>query len=342
MKAEEPNIVYGRLRESVHISGYSASRACDALEWLLEEERWKSVGAGFSDPSQFFSTVDLSEFRIDETRRKKLVKRIKEVTDASQRTIAKALGVGTMTVNRDLGVPNGTTDEVGSERDQQDAGASVPNGTTLLDQSGVEAAELLSKKAKAAEIREERREQMAERIAEVASRPAELVRGDYDVIVIDPPWPMEKIERDVTPNQVNFDYPVMSESELLTLDIPAAQDCHVWLWTTQKFLPVAFRLLAAWSLKYVCTFVWHKPGGFQPFNLPQYNCEFALYARKGTPLPFIETKQFPTCFSAPRGKHSEKPEAFYELLRRVTAGRRLDMFNRRQIEGFDGWGKESA
>lgn len=339
--AEEPSVVYGRLRESVHISGYSASRACDALEWLLEEERWKSVGVGFADGNQFLSTIDLSEFRIDESRRKKLVKKIKEVTEASQRAIGSALGVSLGTVNSDLNVQNRTSATNDVPGNQQDSGDNVQNRTSLLDQSGVEAAELLSRKAKAAEIREERREEIAERIAEVASRPAELVHGDYDVIVIDPPWPMEKIERDVTPNQVNFDYPVMEESELLALEIPAAEDCHVWLWTTHKFLPMAFRLLSAWSLKYVCTFVWHKPGGFQPFGLPQYNCEFVLYARKGSPL-FSETKKFPVCFQAPRGEHSEKPEAFYELLRRVTPGRRLDMFNRRQIEGFDGWGKESA
>ena len=32
-------------------------------------------------------------------------------------------------------------------------------------------------------------------------------QGKYRTIVIDPPWDMEKIQRDLAPNQVDFDYP---------------------------------------------------------------------------------------------------------------------------------------
>lgn len=192
----------------------------------------------------------------------------------------------------------------------------------------------------AAAVREVKRAEIVQKLESVEAVQAKELAGEYDVIVIDPPWPMQKIERDVRPNQSEFDYPVMTECELAAMNMPAGDDCHMWLWTTHKFLPMALRLLDAWEFKYVCTFVWHKPGGFQPIGLPQYNCEFALYARKGSPS-FVDTKAFPVCFEAPRGAHSEKPEGFYGVVRRVTAGRRVDMFNRRPIDGFDGWGKES-
>jgi N6-adenosine-specific RNA methylase IME4 len=201
--------------------------------------------------------------------------------------------------------------------------------------------DVISGKTTRADVRrEKKRKEIIERLEDVKTKEVKKVEGVYDVIVIDPPWPMEKIEREVRPNQTKFDYPTMNENEISNLKIPFSKDCHVWLWTTHKFLPMAFRLLDVWALKYVCAFVWHKPGGFQPIGLPQYNCEFVLYARHGSPK-FTDTKNLPVCFSAPRGGHSEKPDEFYSTICRVTAGRRLDMFSRRVIEGFDGWGLES-
>lgn len=213
----------------------------------------------------------------------------------------------------------------------------------LEPQRQIQVAEKLSDGAKnyADATREIQREEITERLNEVSTREVKRLTGKFDVIVIDPPWPMQKIERDERPNQVALDYPTMTEDELAEMQMPAADDCHLWLWTTHKYLPMAMRLLNAWGMKYVCTFVWHKNGGPQPFGLPQYNCEFALYARKGTPK-FIDTRAFNTCFNAARGDHSEKPSEFYDMVRRVTAGARVDMFNRRKIEGFDGWGNEAG
>lgn len=180
-------------------------------------------------------------------------------------------------------------------------------------------------------------------VAKVRAEAPPLPDGKYEVIVIDPPWQMQKIERDVAPDQVAFEYPTMDEADLAKFAVSdiAADDCHMFCWTTHKHLPQALRLLEAWGFRYVCTMVWHKPGGFQPFGLPQYNCEFALYARRGTP-EFVDTKAFPVCFHAPRREHSRKPDEFYDVISRVTAGPRIDVFSRESREGFDTFGNEAG
>jgi len=260
----------------------------------------------------------------------------------SRADAADLLDVSERSVNAAAKVQRAAIPEVVAAVENGDLPVSVAAG--LADQPDDFQAEV-ARKVKAGSkpadaVRETRRAATQRQLEDVAAVEAKTVQGVYDVIVIDPPWPMTKIERDERPNQNGTDYPTMTEAELCDLTIPAADTAHVWLWTTQKFLPLAFKLLAAWNLKYVCTFVWHKPGGFQPFGLPQYNCEFAIYAHRGAP-EFIDTKAFNTCFAAPRGTHSEKPAEFYDTVRRVTAGRRLDMFARRSIPGFDAWGKEA-
>jgi len=192
-----------------------------------------------------------------------------------------------------------------------------------------------------AAVREIKRKDIVKRLNSIEVKEAKVIEGVYDVIIIDPPWPMKKIERDVRPNQSEMDYPTMPEEKIHYMEIPHAKDCHLFVWTPQRFLPSIFQMIKTRRFTYVCTFVWHKSGGFQPIGLPQYNCEFIIYCKFGKPQ-FIDTKAFSVCFNAQRGGHSEKPEYFYSIIRRVTAGRRLDMFNRRPIEGFDGWGKEAG
>ena len=128
--------------------------------------------------------------------------------------------------------------------------------------------------------------------------------GPFGTVVIDPPWPVEKIDRDVRPKQIEFDYPTMREAEIIAFwnrEMLPRLDPHVhlFIWTTHKLLPATFEIIKAIDFRYVFTMVWHKPGGFQPHELAQYNCEFALYARKGSP-PFASTKDFPCCFDGER------------------------------------------
>jgi len=136
-----------------------------------------------------------------------------------------------------------------------------------------------------------RKVQQAAKVDELRARETtpEPFNGLYDVLVIDPPWPVAIQGREERPDQLGLDYVPMTIEQIHALTLPTAEACHVWLWTTQRFLPEAVKCLEAWGLTYVCCFVWHKPGGMQPMYLPQFNCEFAVYGRKANPA----TTSFP-------------------------------------------------
>jgi N6-adenosine-specific RNA methylase IME4 len=310
------------LHEEKILDGRNRYRACLELGLLPEFVYYEG-----DNPFSYVVSLNLKRRHLDESQRAMVAAKLANMVQGTRTDIRS---IDTMSQPKAAELLNVSVPSV--KRAKQ----VIEHGTPEMIHA-VEQGEVTVSKA----VQEIRRAEAISNMEDIKTQEVKVLTGLYDVIVIDPPWDMKKIERDVAPNQVEFDYPTMTDTEINNLQIPSADNCHIWLWTTHKKLPFALELLKTWGLKYVCTFVWHKPGGFQPFGLPQYNCEFVLYARKGAPI-FVETKQFNVCFNAPRGSHSEKPEEFYDVVRRVTSGRRLDMFNRRKIEGFDGWGKEAV
>ena len=166
----------------------------------------------------------------------------------------------------------------------------------------------------------------------------ELPTGRYRTIVIDPPWPMEKIIRDERPNQVDMDYPTMTIDEIKAIKLPAYEDgCHVYLWTTQKHIQASFQLFEAWGVKFQCLLAWVKNVGFTPFSW-MYSTEFCLFGRIGN-LQLLKLG-IRTDFGAKVREHSRKPDEFYEIVRQVSPEPRIDYFSREKHEGFTSYGNE--
>ncbi len=68
--------------------------------------------------------------------------------------------------------------------------------------------------------------------------------------------------------------------------------------------------------------------------------EYVLFCRRGN-LGARE-RQDSTWFQWPRSNsHSRKPEAFLDLVERVSPGPYLELFARRQRLGWDTWGNEA-
>lgn len=339
------------LCEGVILDGRNRLRACEAAG---VEPRFETYAG--DDPIAYVVSLNLKRRHLSESQRAMVAAKIAtmrqgERTDLaaiaamSQPDAALLLNVSRGSVQRAAQVVKEGTPELVAAVEQGRVSVSAAADVASLpraEQAGIIARGEREILEAARAIRGERAKANAAARAALAAQPVELPAGKYRVIVIDPPWPMEKIARDVRPNQVGFDYPTMDEDRLAAFPVAdmAAEDCHLFCWTTQRFLPASLRLLERWGFRYVCAFVWHKPGGFQPIGLPQYNCEFAVYARRGTPA-FADTTQFPCCFEAPRREHSRKPDEFYDTVKRVTGGPRIDVFSREPRAGFNQFGNEA-
>lgn len=175
---------------------------------------------------------------------------------------------------------------------------------------------------------------------EPAFTPA-IPSGRYRCIVIDPPWPIVKIERAERPNQGDtLDYPTMSLEAITALpiaDLAEPDGCHMYLWTTHKFLPDALAMFAAWGARYQCLMTWVKPTGMTPYSW-MYNTEHVLFGRIGN--LDLERMGLKLAFDAPVIRHSQKPDVFYERVIAASPGPRLEMFARQNRPGFDVWGNE--
>ncbi len=164
----------------------------------------------------------------------------------------------------------------------------------------------------------------------------------YSAIVIDPPWDWGD-EGDVDQmGRGKPTYSTMPLAEVAALPVGdlADDNCHLYLWITNRSLPKGFDLLAGWGFRYVTALTWCKPS-IGMGNYFRNNTEHVLFGVKGSlPLLYQDTG---TWFEAPRaGKHSAKPPEFYQMVRRLSPGPRLEMFARSPREGFTVWGAEAA
>jgi N6-adenosine-specific RNA methylase IME4 len=138
----------------------------------------------------------------------------------------------------------------------------------------------------------------------------------------------------------------MTVPEICSLQVEqyAAVGCHLWLWVTNQFLRHGFEVMEAWGFKYMAPIHWIKPSGVGNWWVHRSETMLFGYYQK---CVFPQEKYLPNIFEASRPrKHSLKPEASYELIERVSAGPRLELFARPWSDlfpvrpGWDVWGNE--
>ena len=167
----------------------------------------------------------------------------------------------------------------------------------------------------------------------------------YGTIVIDPPWWERGGGKSVRGAQRH--YPLVK-----TPDMPGviyrsgvfhpATDCHLYVWATANHLFDALWLMKSLGFGYVTNAVWVKEG---KIGLGQYfrmQHEHLLLGTRGKGYNVrTAAKTVPSIVSAPRGKHSQKPDAAYAMIEARSHGPYLDMFARSARPGWTVWGNEA-
>jgi N6-adenosine-specific RNA methylase IME4 len=162
--------------------------------------------------------------------------------------------------------------------------------------------------------------------------------GRYRTLVIDPPWDYGALS---IAGRAAPDYAVMSQEELLVLAVAnwAEDAAHLYLWATNNFLLRAGALIEPWGFSYKTVLTWVKPriGLGSYFRNSTEQCLFAVRGELRT-----RSDSIPTHFMAPLGKPSEKPEEFYDIVRKASYPPYGEVFQRQVREDFTGLFERTA
>lgn len=159
----------------------------------------------------------------------------------------------------------------------------------------------------------------------ITTEPTPLPEGQFGTIVADPPW---RYGNTSTRGAAEDHYPTMSIEELCDLDIArerAADQSHLYLWSTAGHLPEAFKVMEAWGFTYKTYLVWVKPQ-MGMGNYFRVSTELVLFGIKGNQR--TSERNIKNYFEAPRAKHSAKPLMFQDIVAKTSPGPHLEMFAR--------------
>jgi N6-adenosine-specific RNA methylase IME4 len=161
----------------------------------------------------------------------------------------------------------------------------------------------------------------------------------YRTIVADPPW---DYGRDAARwhlsagRRPEIPYQAMTVEEIAALPIDriAAGDSRLFLWTTNRHVEDAFGLVRGWGFVYRQMLIWHKTNASRVGGSVAPNtAEFLIVATRGDPA--VLGRAGDSVISIPKTAHSAKPEAFLDLVERVSPGPYAELFARRARFGWD-------
>lgn len=165
----------------------------------------------------------------------------------------------------------------------------------------------------------------------------------FRVLVADPPWSFgDKLPGRTRGAEKN--YPVLSQEEIEAFSLPLmAQDALLFLWRVSSQVEEAYRVCRSWGFVPKTELVWRKETktGLQHFGMGRTlraSHETCIVAQRGRSI--VKCRSVRSLFSAPVGRHSEKPELFYSIVEQLADGPYVELFARRPRHGWTTYGNE--
>jgi N6-adenosine-specific RNA methylase IME4 len=176
------------------------------------------------------------------------------------------------------------------------------------------------------------------RDAQILPAPA-MPDGPFALILADPPWTFGAPDSEFAPEQ---HYPTMKLGEIKQLQLPAAENCALFLWAVNALLPEAFELIRHWGFTYRSNLVWVK-NFIGPGHWLRQRHELLLIATKGDIRAPDPEERVDSVIEAPRTRHSEKPLEAYERIERMYPQfTKLELFARGEPRpGWQIWGNQA-
>lgn len=157
------------------------------------------------------------------------------------------------------------------------------------------------------------------------------------VLCADPPWSFgDKLPGASRGAEKN--YRVLTLDEIKRFELPPiADDAYLFMWRVSSQVEEAYEVVRAWGFVPKSEIVWEKltASGKPWFGMGRHvraSHETAIVAVRGKPKP--RSRSVRSRFAAVAGRHSEKPEAFYDLIEQLAEGPYVELFARRARPGW--------
>jgi N6-adenosine-specific RNA methylase IME4 len=167
--------------------------------------------------------------------------------------------------------------------------------------------------------------------------PLSSLDEEFGVIYADPPWSYRHSGRQ---GGVDHHYETMSIEEIKAMDVPAAEDAYLYLWSTVTHVKEALEVIEAWGFEYKSQAVWDKEQlGIGYWFRGQH--ELLYVGVRGDVSPPDEEVRRSSVFREERRAHSEKPETVRRYIERAHPEEdKLELFARNGYTGWQVWGDE--